>query len=169
MPSPHSAHTMRSPLYPGNSSGGRSTFTHCLRKKVVVGHFAIGQHLLLVFVFDFGMHLASQRFGRFFGGDADGFAGADVDEGGGHLSPVAKFQGALAEAASGDDGDGVGGAAVDFDEGDQALAVFTARVFDAEFLLGRASPGARRGPGRRRDGRGLFRLRGDSRRGISSE
>src|SRR5260370_4280890 len=46
-----------------------------------------------------------------------------MDEGGGHLAPVAELDGALAKAASGDDGDGVGGAAVDFDEGDEALAV----------------------------------------------
>ncbi len=55
-------------------------------------------------------------------------------KGRGHLSPVAEFQGALAETASGDHGDGVGGAAVDFDEGDEALAVFSARVFDAQFV-----------------------------------
>ena len=30
IPSPHASHTMRSPLYPGNSSGGNSTFTHCV-------------------------------------------------------------------------------------------------------------------------------------------
>src|ERR1700738_2685664 len=80
------------------------------------------------------MHRARQRLGRFFRGDADGFAGAQVDEGRGHLSPVAKFQGALSETASGDDGDGVGGAAVDFDERDQTLAIFSARVFDAQLL-----------------------------------
>src|SRR5258708_3533391 len=87
------------------------------------------------------MNGARQRFGRFFGGDADGFAGAyvfysQIDEGCGHLSPVAEFQGALSEAASGDHGDGVGGAAVDFDEGDEALAVFfiTARILDAQLL-----------------------------------
>jgi hypothetical protein len=59
------------------------------------------------------------------------FRRGEIDEGGGHFSPVAEFQGALAETASGDDGDGVGGAAVDFYEGDEALAVFAARVFDA--------------------------------------
>src|ERR1700690_645786 len=85
------------------------------------------------------MHGASERFGRLFGGDANRFAGAyvlysQIDERRGHLSPVAKFQGALAETASGDHGDGVGGAAVDFDEGDQTLAIFSARIFDAELL-----------------------------------
>ncbi len=59
---------------------------------------------------------------------------AQINEGRGHLSPVAKFQGALSETASGDHGDGVGGAAVDFDERDQTLAIFSARVFDAQLL-----------------------------------
>jgi hypothetical protein len=135
---------MRSPLYPGNSSAGSSTFTHCLVNKSSSGHFAIGQHLLLVLAFDFGMHRPRQRLGRFFGGDADGFAGAyvfyaqifyaEINEGRGHLSPVAKFQGALAETASGDYGYGVGGAAVDFYERHQAFAIFTARVVDAQLL-----------------------------------
>ena len=87
------------------------------------------------------MHGARQLLGRFFRGDADGFASAhvfysEIDEGRGHLSPVAEFQGALSEAASGHHGDGVGGAAVDFDEGDEALAVFfiTARVLDAQLF-----------------------------------
>ena len=63
-------------------------------------------------------------------------SGAHVNEGRGHLSPVAKFQSALSETASGDQGYGVGGAAVDFDERDQTFAIFfiAARVFDAQFL-----------------------------------
>src|SRR5450631_3980896 len=43
------------------------------REKVVVGYFAVGQHLLLVLVCNLRMHLASQSFGRFFRCDADGF------------------------------------------------------------------------------------------------
>ncbi len=38
------------------------------------------------------------------------------------------LEGALAEAAAGDDGDGIGGAAVDLDEGDEALAVGVERA-----------------------------------------
>ncbi len=49
--------------------------------------------------------------------------GVEVDEGGGHLAEVAEFEGAFADAGGGDDADGVGGAAVDFDEDDEALAV----------------------------------------------
>src|ERR1700678_3448786 len=80
------------------------------------------------------MHLASESLGGFSGCDADGFAGADVDERGRDLSPVAKLQRALAQSASRDHGDRVGGATVDFDESDQPLAVFAAWIVDAEFL-----------------------------------
>ena len=70
-----------------------------------------------------------------------GDPGGEINESGGHFSPVAEFEGALAEAASGDYRDGVGGAAVDFDESYEALAVFfvAARVFYAE--LGQAEHG----------------------------
>src|SRR5260370_11965080 len=61
-----------------------------------------------------------------------------MDEGGGHVGAVAELDGALAKAAGGDDGDGVGGAAVDLDEGDEALTVFgideAFGVVDAEAL-----------------------------------
>ncbi len=60
--------------------------------------------------------------------------GREVDEGGGHLAPVAELEGALAEAAAGDDADGVGSAAVDFDKGDEAFAVAAAGLVDAEAL-----------------------------------
>ena len=58
--------------------------------------------------------------------------GAEVEEGRGHLAPVAEFQGSLTEAAAGYHGYGVGGAPVDLDEGDQALAVCALGVVDAE-------------------------------------
>jgi len=80
------------------------------------------------------MQPAGERFGRFFCGYADGFAVGHVHEGGSDFSPVAEFQGTLAEAASGDDGYGVGGAAVDLYERDEALAVSAVRIVDAEFL-----------------------------------
>jgi hypothetical protein len=59
---------------------------------------------------------------------------SEIYECGGHLSPVAELDGAFAEAAPGDDGDGVGGAAVDLDEGDEAFAVGPLGVLDAEAL-----------------------------------
>jgi len=117
-------------------------------EEVFIREFAVGEHLLLVFVFDVGVEVAGALLGGFEGGDADGFVDGgvvlggerrgEVDEGGGHFAPVAEFDGALAEAAAGDDGDSVGGAAIDFDEGDEALAVFrvdeTLGVVDAEAL-----------------------------------
>lgn len=97
-----------------------------------VWHFAVGGHLLLVFVFDFGVELAGELLGGFAGGDADGAVSGEVDESGGHFAPVAELESALAEAASGNDADGVCGAAVDFDKGDEALAVFASGLVDAE-------------------------------------
>jgi hypothetical protein len=115
----------------------------------VVGHLAVGKHLLGVLVLDAGKEFAGTVFGGLSGGDADGASAfnwgrqaevragraAEVDEAGGHFAPVAEFEGALAEAASGDDGDGVGGAAINLDEGNEALAVGrlrATRVVDAE-------------------------------------
>ena len=104
-----------------------------VREEVGVGKLAVGEHLLLVLIFDVGIEVAGALLGGFERGDANGFVGGgvvrlgrgriEIDEGGGHLSPVAKLQRALAEAAAGDDGDGIGGAAVDLDEGDETFAV----------------------------------------------
>ena len=97
-------------------------------EEVFVGEFAVGLHLLRIF-FERGVEFARAGLGGFEGYDAEGFVVVafeffvEVDEGGGHLAEVAVFEGPLAEAAAGDDCDGVGGAAVDFDEGDEALAV----------------------------------------------
>ena len=57
-----------------------------------------------------------------------------VNERRGHLTPVAKLQRAFSQAASGDHADGVGHAAIDLDEGDEALAVATFGVFNAQQL-----------------------------------
>src|SRR5712692_1957405 len=106
---------------------------HPLRgEQVVVRDFAVSEHLLLVFIPELGVHLACESLGRLFRRDANRLSGADVHEGGGDLAPVAELQGALAEAATGDDGDGVGGAAVNLHKSDQTLAVFTARIVDAQ-------------------------------------
>src|SRR6266436_5070748 len=79
------------------------------------------------------MHPPSQRLRRFFGCDADCLPGAHVHERGGNLSPVAELEGTLAQATASDHCDGVGSAAVDFDEGDEPLTIFATRIFDAEF------------------------------------
>ena len=94
--------------------------------------FAIREHLLFAFAFDFGVKLASEIARSFKCDDADAGILREIDEGSGHFAPVAEFQGAFAEAAPGDHADGVGGAAVDLDEGDEALAVGTERIFDTE-------------------------------------
>src|SRR5205807_6611188 len=46
----------------------------------------------------------------------------------------AEFQRALAQAATGDDPDCVRGAAIDFDEGDETLAIFSPWIIDAQLL-----------------------------------
>ncbi len=134
IPSPHAVADHAFAFVSGKFFRRQFDFHPLRGEQIVVGDFAVGQHLLLVLVFDFRMHLASQRFRRFFGRDADGFAAVHVDECRCNFSPVAELQRALAQAASGDYGDGVGGAAVDLDEGDQTLAVFAVRIVDAEFL-----------------------------------
>ena len=102
-------------------------------EEVGVGELAVGLHLLRVF-FEVGVEFAGAGLGGFEGYDAEGFVVVavgvvgvellvEVDEGGGHLAEVAEFEGALADAGGGDDGDGVGGTAIDFDEDDEALAV----------------------------------------------
>ncbi len=89
---------------------------------------------MLILVRKFGMHLAGQRLGRFFGSDADSFAAADIHKSCRNLSPITKLQSTFAQAATSYDGDSVGGTAVDLNEGDETLAVLAVRVIDAEFL-----------------------------------
>ena len=92
-------------------------------EELVVGELAVGLHLLRVF-FEVGVEFAGAGLGGFEGYDSQGLVVVclklvvEVDEGGGHLAVVAMLEGSLAEAAAGDYGDCVGGAAVDFDEGD---------------------------------------------------
>jgi hypothetical protein len=93
------------------------------------GKVVVGLHLLRIF-FEVGVEFASAFLGGFESYDAESFVVVgvaeflvEVDEGGGHLAEVAKLEGSLADAATGDDSDGVGGTAIDFYEGDEALAV----------------------------------------------
>ncbi len=78
------------------------------------------------------MQSAGELFRGLAGGDTEGTIAGQIDEGGGHLAPVAEFESALTETAPGDDPDRVGSAAVDLDEGDQALAVAATGLVDAE-------------------------------------
>jgi hypothetical protein len=116
----------------GHLAGMQGDADPLLGEEVGVGQFAVGEHLLLVLVFDVGIEVAGPLFGGLAGGDADGAVGGEIDEGGGHLAPIAELEGTFAEAATGNDGNGVSGATIDLDEGDEALAVGAFGVFDAE-------------------------------------
>ena len=96
-----------------------------------VGKLGVG-FLLAVFFVELGEKFAGGLLGRFFGGDADCASGLQIAESGGDFAPVAEFQGALAETAVSDEGDGVGYAAIDFGEGDDAFA-FGDGIGNAEF------------------------------------
>ena len=113
-------------------------------EEVCVKHLAVGEHLLLIFLFDMGEQFASTLLGGLKCGDANrlvgrGFAAGrqrrgEIDEGSRHLSPVAELDGALAQPAAGNDGDGVGRAAVDLDKRDQTLSVPPLGIIDSETL-----------------------------------
>ena len=118
----------------GEFAGVHGDVDPLLGKEVCVGEFAVGKHLLPVLVFDLRIEVAGTLFGGFKGSDADGLIGGKIEEGSGHLAPVAELEGALAETAAGDDPNSIGGAAVDLDEGDEALAVGPFWVVDAEAL-----------------------------------
>lgn len=91
-------------------------------------HFAVGQHLLLIAGFNVGVEVLGQLFGRLEGGHPNCAVVPEIDECGGHLSEVPELEGTFAETAAGDDRDGVGDTPVDFDKGDEAFAVDSARV-----------------------------------------
>ena len=110
------------------------TFGVMLVSGVLIGQLAVGAHLLLVLVLDLGMQAPGQGLGRFAGGNAKGAAGGDVDKGGGDLAPVAKFQRAFSQATAGHYRNGVRSTAVNLDKSDQALAVPSLRIVDAEVL-----------------------------------
>ena len=78
--------------------------------------------------------MAGQFAGVFEGYDAHAAARYEIDECCGHFAPVAELEGTLAEPAAGDEADCIGGAAVDFDKGYEALAIGTAGVGDSQAL-----------------------------------
>src|SRR5579864_1682028 len=103
-------------------------------EELVIGHFSIGQHLLLVLAFNFRVHAFGQGLGRFACGHAHGLACFHINKGSGNLAPVAKLESALAQAAAGHDHHGVRGATVDFNKGDDALAVLALGIFQTKFF-----------------------------------
>jgi hypothetical protein len=135
----------------GELAGGERHTDPGFGEEIGVREVAVGVHLLGIF-FEVGIELVGEVFGGFEGDDADGFEVmiaeglVQVDEGRGHFAEVAEFEGALADAGTGDDADGVSGAAVDLDEDDEALAVGVegavregagAGVVDAQLLEGK--------------------------------
>jgi hypothetical protein len=76
--------------------------------------------------------MARRFLGRFSRTDPHSAAAFDVDKGRGHLTPIAKFQSPFAQAAASDHRNRVGGAAIDLHERDQALAIFSAWIEEAE-------------------------------------
>jgi len=88
--------------------------------------------LLAFFFFERGKHFHGAFLGIFARDDANGAPGSHINECGGYFSPVEKFESPLAEAAIGDESDGVRHAAIDFNVGDDAL-LFADGIFDAEF------------------------------------
>ena len=150
MPSPHSAQMARGALYPGRSSGA-TAHTHPLDiEQLLVGHFPVGAHLLLILVFDLRIHLARAAAGRFPCRHADRTVFAQIAERRRDLAEIAKLERALAQPAARHDRDGVGGASIDLDEGDQPLAIGARRVAAAPAGGLRTAPCAAPGSGRRR-------------------
>ena len=78
------------------------------------------------------MHLPRQRLRAFAGADPHRSLRGEIDKRRGHFTPVPELERPLAQPASGYDGNGVGGAAVNLHKGDETLAIFAARIVDAQ-------------------------------------
>ena len=102
-------------------------------EKIVVGNLSICQHLLLIFVGNFRMYLPRECLRGFLRSHTDRFPSVDIYKSSRNLAPVTEFQGTFSQPASGDHCNCICRAAVDLDEGYQALAIFSVRVIDCEF------------------------------------
>jgi hypothetical protein len=92
-------------------------------------HVPIGAHLLAIAVFDFPIDLAGARFGGFERDQPYRFVLLQITKRSSDLAEIPELQRALSEAATGDNGDGIGGAPIDLNPGYEAFAVFARRVF----------------------------------------
>ena len=101
-------------------------------EKNVVRELRIGL-LLAFFSWKLWKKLPSGLFGGFLGGDANGASGLQVTKGGGDFAPIAELKGALAETAISDESHSVSDAAINFDKGNNALAIGDG-IVNAEFL-----------------------------------
>src|SRR6185437_15290759 len=79
-------------LIAGELFRGKSHTDPLRLEHLVVSHFTIGLHLLLIFVSNLRMHALRQRLGRFPGRNPNRFAGFGVDKSSRHLAPVAEFK-----------------------------------------------------------------------------
>src|ERR1700722_241210 len=116
----------------GKFSGVECYLHPLLVEQIVVAHLAVCRHLLHILVLYFRVQLASQVLGRFPGGYADSAMGFEVHKRCCHLAPVPEFERSLAKPATSDHPNRVGGAAIDFDEGNQAFAIFASWLLDAQ-------------------------------------
>ena len=95
-------------------------------KEIFVRQLAISTHLLFIFVFNVREKLASALLGRFERCNPKRLKDrsvalrrqrrSEVDERSCHLAPVAKFDRAFSQAATGDDGNRISGAAINLDK-----------------------------------------------------
>ena len=113
-------------------------------EKIRIRQLSVRKHLLLILILDLRVKIAGPLLGRFKCSDAEGFVNrrltlrgkgrVQIDKGSSHLAPVAEFNGPLPQPAARHDANGVCGAAVNLDKGDQALAIRTFRVIDPKTL-----------------------------------
>ena len=103
-----------------------------LTKELLIGEFAVGQHLLPALALDLRIELARQFSGIVPRHDPHPAARGQIDEGSGHLAPVAELERPLAQAATGHQPYRIRGATVDLDKRNQPLAIRTIRVADSQ-------------------------------------
>jgi hypothetical protein len=103
-------------------------------EELIICEFAVGGHLLGLFVCDVRVEPLRQIPRVFKRDDADTTPGLKIDEGGRHFAPIAEFECSLAQTATCDHTDRVRGAAINLNIGHEALAVCASWVVDVEQL-----------------------------------
>ena len=152
MPSPHSAQTMRLALVSRQLFRRDRDLHPLLAKQILVRHLAVGEHLLLVFALDLGVHLARQGLRAFFGGDANRSSGRKIDNVAATLPQSRNFSARLPRRHP------VTTATASVAQRSISTKVMRRlrscrRDRRCPGVRGRASPGARQEPVQRRDGR----------------
>jgi hypothetical protein len=132
IPSPHRFADNTFAFISGKFFRGQIDFHPLRGEKIVVGHFAISQHLLL-FLYSSSGCICAPGLWTILWPRCGCLCQCSRRRRWPPFSPVAELQRALAQAAAGDHRDGIGRATIDLHKSDQALAVFAARVVDAKF------------------------------------